>query len=229
MRYTTILFDADNTLLDFSGSEKQAHKKVSLKYGLDWNESLYKTYSEINDKWWTLYEKKQFTREEIVINRYKEYLSLLNANEIDASIFNDEYRHFLAEGRDVIDGATQTLKEIKALGGKIYIVTNGTVQVQNSRLSGQEFMKYVDGVQISEDGGHPKPDVEFFTNLSNKYNVKYNEQTLIVGDSLSSDIKGGNNVNIDTCWFNPNGKKANSSVKITYEIKRLIEVVDIVK
>lgn len=229
MRYTTVLFDADNTLLDFSASEKQAHIKTSYKYGLPWSEDLYEKYSAINDKWWKLYEKELYGREEIVVNRYKEYLGLLNADRIDAAAFNDDYRSFLAEGRDLIEGANQTVKAIKELGAKIYIVTNGSTKVQNKRLSGQEFMRYVDGVFISESSGHPKPDVEFFADLAKTFGVTYDEKTIIIGDSLSSDIKGGNNVNIDTCWFNYKNAKPTGDVKITYEINNLIEAVKIVK
>ena len=166
MRYTTILIDADNTLLDFSMAEKKAHEKVSLEYGLPVTDDLYNYYSKVNDDYWKAYEKKQYTREEIVVLRFEKYLAYLNRSDIDASVFNEKYRTYLGEGKYLIDGATEVIVALKELGAKIYVVTNGVSKVQNKRLNPQPFYKYLDGVCISEDAGHPKPDVEFFENAS---------------------------------------------------------------
>ena len=229
MRYDTVLFDADNTLLDFSMAEKKAHEKVSLEYGLPVTEKLYSHYSEINDKFWKDYEKKLYTREEIVVLRFEKYLKELGREDINPVIFNEKYRAYLGEGKYLIDGATEVVKAVKELGAKIYIVTNGVSKVQNKRLNPQPFFKYIDGVCISEDAGHPKPDVEFFITASSDFKFSLNEKTIIVGDSLSSDIKGGNNAGIDTCWFNPNGKPLLDGYNVTYQIKSLYEIIDIIK
>lgn len=229
MRYDTILFDADNTLLDFSLAEKKAHEKVSLEYGLPVTEELYARYSKINDDYWKDFEKKLYTREEIVVLRFEKYLKELGREDIDAVVFNEKYRTYLGEGKFLIDGATEVVKKVKELGAKIYIVTNGVSKVQNKRLNPQPFFKYIDGVCISEDAGHPKPDLEFFIMASKTAGFSLGSKTIIIGDSLSSDIKGGNNAGIDTCWFNPSKKPLPSGYDVTYEITNLYQVIDIVK
>lgn len=224
-----VLFDADNTLLNFSLAEKKAHKRVSLEYGIPYSEELYKTYSAINDKWWKSYEKKLFTRDEIIVNRFVEYLEFVGVSNVDPIEFNRKYRLYLSDGKDAVNGAYETLKAIKEMGAKIYIVTNGVAHVQNSRLKCQPFYKFIDGICISEDTGYAKPDVDFFTTASKKHGIVYNEKTLIVGDSLTSDIKGGNNIGIDTCWFNPNSAPLKDGYIVTYTVKDLKEIIDIVK
>ena len=229
MRYNVVLFDADNTLLDFSLAEKKAHEKVSLEYGLPVTDELYARYSKINDDLWKAYEKKLYEREEIVVMRFEKYLKELNREDIDPVVFNEKYRAYLGEGTYLIDGATEVVKAVKNLGAKVYIVTNGVSKVQRKRLNVQPFFEYLDGVCISEDAGKPKPDLEFFINASQKFNFKLDEKTVIVGDSLSSDIKGGNNAGIDTIWFNPKNATLVGDVKVTYEIKSLHEVINIIK
>ena len=229
MRYDTVLFDADNTLLDFSMAEKKAHEKVSLEYGLPVTDELYSRYSKINDDYWKAYEKKLYTREEIVVLRFKSYLKELNREDIDPVIFNEKYRAYLGEGKYLIDGAYEVIKTIKDLGAKIYIVTNGVSKVQSKRLNPQPFFKFLDGVCISEDAGHPKPDIEFFETASKTFNFKLDEKTIVIGDSLSSDIKGGNNAGIDTCWFNPHKKPLLDGYTVTYQVESLYQIIDIVK
>ena len=229
MKYQTVLFDADNTLLDFSLAEKKAHEKVSLEYGLPVTDALYSRYSKINDDMWKAYEKKLYSREEIVVLRFQKYLKELNREDIDPVVFNEKYRTYLGEGTYLIDGANEVVKQVKQTGAKIYIVTNGVSKVQNKRLNCQEFYKYLDGVCISEDAGHPKPDLEFFENASKTYNFKLDNSTVIIGDSLSSDIKGGNNAGIDTVWFNPNNKPLPSEYVVNYQVKTLYEILDIIK
>ena len=229
MKYDTILFDADNTLLDFSMAEKKAHEKVSLEYGLPVNDELYALYSTINDGLWKDYEKGLFTRDEIVVLRFTRYLEKLGRTDVDAYVFNVKYREYLSEGKFVIDGAYEVLETLKNMGAKIYVVTNGVSSTQKRRLNPQPFFKFLDGVCISEDAGYPKPDVRFFASAVKTYNIRLDEKAIIVGDSLSSDIKGGNTVGIATCWFNPKNKPLVNGYKVDYEIKNLYEVIDIVK
>lgn len=229
MKYDTVLFDADNTLLDFSLAEYKAFKKVSLEYGLPHNDALYARYSAINDECWKNYEKKLYTREEIVVLRFKIYLSEIGVTTVDPVEFNEKYRLYLGEGKDLISGATEVVKAVKDLGLKVYIVTNGVSKVQSKRLNPQPFFKYLNGVCVSEDAGHPKPDVEFFITASKQFGFELNEKTVIVGDSLSSDIKGGNNAGIDTIWFNPQNKPLPSGYKVTHQITSLYDLLPLLK
>ena len=119
MKYSTLLFDADNTLLDFSMAEKKAHEKVSLEYGLPVTEELYNLYSTINDGLWKDYEKGLFTRDEIVVLRFSRYLEAIGRPDVDANVFNLKYREYLGEGKYVIAGAYEVL-ENGELGDRVF-------------------------------------------------------------------------------------------------------------
>ena len=227
MKYSTLLFDADNTLLDFSMAEKKAHEKVSLEHGLPVTDELYNLYSTINDGLWKDYEKGLFTRDEIVVLRFSRYLEAIGRPDVDANVFNLKYREYLGEGKYVIDGAYEVLETLKNMGAKIYVVTNGVSKTQKQRLNPQPFFKFIDGVCISEDACYPKPDVRFFEAATKTFNFKLDENAIIIGDSLSSDIKGGNNVGIKTCWFNPNNLSVKKGINPTYTINTLLQLKNI--
>lgn len=228
MSYDILLFDADNTLLDFDYAEHEAFKNANLKFGLPFNEDLYAKYHVINDGWWKRYEKGLYKKEEIVVLRFKEYLELTGI-KINPEEFNVTFLSELAKGVKTIDGANEVLKTLKERGKKIYIATNGITKVQQKRLGSQEFFKYLDGIFVSEEMGFPKPELGFFENAQKKSGLTFNKNTLIIGDSLTSDIKGGNLLDIDTCWFNRNSAPLKDGVSVTYQIKTLYEILDIVK
>lgn len=229
MSYNVLLFDADNTLLDFNYAEHEAFKNANLKFGLPFTEELYKKYHVINDGWWKRYEKGLYKKEEIVVLRFKEYLALTGI-EINPEEFNKAFLGELANGVKTIDGACEVLKTLKEVyNKKIYIATNGVTKVQQKRLGSQEFFKYLDGIFVSEEMGFPKPELGFFENAQKKCGLTFGSDTLIIGDSLTSDIKGGNQIGIDTCWFNRNGDHLKDGYKVTYQIKDLYEIIDIVK
>ncbi|MBO5851854.1 MAG: YjjG family noncanonical pyrimidine nucleotidase [Clostridia bacterium] len=228
MSYNILLFDADNTLLDFDYAEHEAFKNANLKFGLPFTEELYAKYHVINDGWWKRYEKGLYKKEEIVILRFKEYLALTGI-EINPEEFNKTFLSNLANGTKTVDGAFEVLKTLKEMGKKIYIATNGITKVQEKRLGAQDFIKFIDGIFVSEEMGFPKPELGFFENAQKKCGLTFGSDTLIIGDSLTSDIKGGNLLGIDTCWFNRNGAPLKDGFKVTYTIKALKEIIDIVK
>ncbi|MBR5438755.1 MAG: YjjG family noncanonical pyrimidine nucleotidase [Clostridia bacterium] len=229
MSYNVLLFDADNTLLDFDYAEHEAFKNANLKFNLPFTEELYAKYHVINDGWWKKYEKGLYKKEEIVVLRFKEYLELTGI-EINPEEFNKAFLSNLANGVKTIDGAYEVLKTLKEDYNKtIYIVTNGVTKVQEKRLGSQPFMKYIDGIFVSEEMGYPKPELGFFINAQKKAGHAFKSDTLIIGDSLTSDIKGGNVIGIDTCWFNRNFAPLKDGFNVTYTITDLKQIIDIVK
>lgn len=226
-KYTTVLIDLDNTLLDFYAAEKNAHKYMSEELNLPWSEKLYTTYSKINDSWWGKFESKEYTKNEIIINRFIEYLKLVNSN-LSPILVNEKYKEGLFLGKQEIEGATELIKYLHSIGVKIIIVTNGNVEVQEHRLEGKEFMKYVDGYIVSEAIGFPKPSIDYFNVIKETYDIKFDSQTIIIGDSLRSDIKGGNLLNIDTIWFNKDNLPMEEGYKVTYEVHSLEEIKGII-
>ena len=123
-----------------------------------------------------------------------------------------------------MDGAYQVLEYFKNKGCKIYLITNGVSKTQKNRLDGQPFNKFIDGVFISDEIGYPKPKVEYFKKVEELLGVKFDSKTLIVGDSLSSDIQGGINIGVDTALINVDNLTDFSKIKPTYIFSNLYEL-----
>ncbi len=228
MKYKYFLFDVDNTLLDFAKAEKQAFKNTCAIFNLHCSDEDYYRYSAINDGYWKKLEKGLYTREEIVIYRFKDYLPTINSNILPEE-FNKTYVSQLSLGNQLIENANEVIEKISLLGGEIYIATNGILAVQKKRLSNLEFMKHVKGVFISEDLGYAKPNVKFFEEAEKRAKISFKGNSIIVGDSLTSDIKGGSDFGIDTCWFNPKNLPIPDTPKITFTITNLLDLIEKVR
>ena len=228
MKYKYFLFDVDNTLLDFGDTEKQALFNSSKIHGVPCTEEDYQRYSKINDGCWKKLEKGLVEKSQIGYLRFSEYLPTVNS-DIDPVVFNKTFISQLALGRKLIDGANEIVKAVKDLGGKIYIATNGFFSVQENRIKSQEFFKYVDGLFISEQLGYAKPDVKFFEEAEKLAGITLKGNALIIGDSLTSDIKGGSDYGIDTCWFNPKNLPIPTEPKVTFAITKLSQLIDYIK
>ena len=228
MNYNVVLIDLDETILDFRHTEKNAHKLTTLEFNIEYRENDYLVYHEINDALWKELELGKVTREELIIKRFERYLAYLGSNA-NPKEFNESYISNLSKGRKLIDGAEETLKTLYDMGVKIFVITNGVKRVQDGRLSGQKFMEYVSGVAISECLGFSKPSVEFFNKAEELFNITFNENCVVVGDSLSSDIKGAINKGLDSIWINTFNKVAPENVTPTYTVSKIEEILDIIK
>lgn len=225
-RYNNILIDADDTLLDFHKAEREGFKKVFIENNLEYNEYIFKTYKKINSYLWSEFEKGRISKEDITSNRFKILFENLSIQSDDVYI-RKEYQKALGEGYYLIDGALE-LCEALYLKCSLYCVTNGLVQTQQSRFKGAKLNKYFKDIFVSEKVGYQKPSIEYFNYVFNHIPNIDLSKTIIIGDSLSSDIQGGNNAGIDTCWFNPKGIKNETGLKITYEISKLDELKKII-
>lgn len=229
MRYDKILFDLDNTLIDFDEAEKNALRFNFLEFNLPYKDEYNALYHEINDKLWKKLERGEIERLKLRTERFESLFSAIGVSEVDSTDFNSHYLVNLGKGRKLLPNAFETVKLASLLGAKCYLITNGTTSVQNARLSGQEFMQYISGICISEQVGVNKPDKEFFTKAEELFGVKFDNKTLVVGDSLSSDIQGGINANIDTCYINRKNLPNQSGITPTYEVDNIIKVLDLIK
>ena len=218
----TILLDVDGTLLDFNKAQQNALLLAFEKYNLTLNGSIIERYSSINHNLWKQYELGNIERDDILNTRFVTLFNELGI-DVDGVAFEKEYQNLLAEGAYLLPGAKQLVTYLNDFYN-VYIVTNGVASTQQKRLASSGLDKLVKGVFISESIGYQKPDVRFF-DICEKEIPGYNkEQTLIVGDTLSSDILGGNNAGIMTCWYNPNGLKNTSNAKVDIEIQTLEEL-----
>lgn len=223
MKYKTILFDADDTLLDFKRSEKAAISKVLTDLSLPCNDEIISNYSRINDSLWKLLEVGGITKEELKTERFRR-LCLHYGFSVQPESMAQNYIEALSEQSYVIDGAYSVCKKIYDSGIEMYIITNGIKYIQTKRFAATELHKFFRKVFISEEIGYEKPRIEYFNRISESIENFDKKSVLIVGDSLSSDIKGGINFGVDTCWYNPKHKDMPTDMPITYEIHCLHDI-----
>lgn len=220
-RYTTIFFDLDNTLLDFYASEKKAIKQVLTLFSLPSDDETALLYSKINKSFWERYERGEIKRDEIFAGRFKVLLETLGRDG-DPEKMTQEYFGFLSAGHDKVDGADECLFYLKSRGYKIYATSNGVARTQYRRISEAEMDKYFDGVFVSETVGCQKPERAYFDFVIDNIPEKDRSKILVIGDSQSSDILGGINAGLDTCWYrHPNDEQKYES---TYIIDSLNEI-----
>lgn len=223
-KYTTLYFDLDNTILDFTSTEYNAIKQLLKLHNLPNSDDIIAKYSEINQSWWERFEKGEIKKQEIFAGRFKTFLQFYNLKG-DAQQMAQDYFEFLAAGHDVVEGAEKVLKYLKENNYTVCITTNGVSRTQYRRIDECGLKDYFDYVFVSEDAGHQKPEKEYFEYAMANSAEKDKDKILVIGDSLSSDILGGINFGVDTCWFNAKGKKA--SIKPTYEITNIMQICDI--
>ncbi len=224
-----LLWDLDGTINDFLATENYAIKKGFARLNLgQCTDEMVSRYSQINISYWEKLEKGEMSKHQILVNRFKDFFAEYDLPEQNADIFNKNYQIDLGDKLIFIDGALEVLQKIKK-SKKIrqFVVTNGLVANQKRKLEGQELKPIFEYAFISDEVGFEKPNIEFFNAVFQKIGDIQKNQIMIIGDSLTSDIKGGNNAGIKTCWFNPNGKTNNQSVQIDYEISDLRQLLRI--
>lgn len=217
-----VLFDLDDTLFDFHKAEKIALTKTLVHFGIDPTEETLALYSTINAAHWKRLELGEISREEVKVGRYRELFKTIGV-ECDPVKATAYYESMLAIGHYFMPGAPELLEELYRKY-RLYIVSNGTAKVQEGRIGSSGIKKYMDGIFISQILGANKPDKQFFDICFSEIPDFSLSETVIIGDSLSSDIKGGINAGITTVWFNPKGIENDNDIKPDYTIKELSEV-----
>lgn len=225
-KYSTLLFDLDDTILDFSKGEQVALRTLFEEMEVKDVNNVIDDYVVLNKSLWNDLEKGLIDRDYLLNNRFYMLFKKYNI-EVDGEEVEKRYRHYLDLQHDCIDGAKELLNNLCEY--KIYLITNGVSKTQLKRIKDANLEHYFTEVFVSESIGHQKPSIEYFNEVMKKIFDFKSRKTLIVGDSLTADIKGGILAGIDTCWFNPNRIKNMTDVKPTYEINRLEELNAILK
>lgn len=223
MKYEIIIFDADETLFDFKKSERHAFKNTMLEFNIEYDENYHlKVYSDINAAIWKEFENGLITQKELKVERFKRLSHKLNI-QFDDFEFSKSYMKYLSYASFLYDDSIDLVESLYK-DFKLFIVTNGLKDVQNNRIRKSIIAKYFEDILISEEVVVSKPDAKIFELALNSINHINKSKILMVGDSLTSDVQGGINFGIDTCWYNPNKIENNTEIKPTYEISSLNEL-----
>ena len=226
-KYYCILFDADNTLLNFDAAENKALAETLVNYGIEPDAETVQTYRTINEELWRQLEKGQIRREKLFGERFSRFLKAINAAG-DGVEMNRFYLEQLSTHPDLMSAEVlDVLRELSEVA-TLAIVSNGVQKVQTRRLAESGVMNFMEDVFISEKMGCEKPNARIFDAALRALGVENREHVLMVGDSLPSDIQGGVNAGLDTCWYNPNHAENPGKVVPTYEISSLEELYPLV-
>ncbi len=227
-KYKYLLFDADNTLFDFNAAERRAFLALSALEPFVFTEEHYPLYHEINDLMWKRLERCEITKEELKSLRFRELFKELDREASKELICNivEAYPRNLALGCDLIEGAADLLKNLSQ-SYKIYIITNGLYDVQTARLESSEIKPYITNMYVSEKVGCEKPSKSYFGYVLSDIGDMNTQNYLVIGDSLSSDIDGAINADIDCVYFDPSNVGTKGR-RVTYRVSSLREIEDLI-
>lgn len=226
MKYEFILFDADDTLFDFQKTAEKCFAETCKKLGVPYKDGYYEIYRKINQDYWDLFSVGKVEKSVLKRMRFVDFGKAIGY-EINADEFMPIYEKGLSETSILYPESIPTLEAVKGLGLKTYLITNGLANVQRGRLKLSGIGKYFDGIFISDEMGCSKPSKTYYELVVSQIDGFDPSKALIVGDSLVSDIPLGIENGIDTCYLNHTNDKPN--LPVTYEIKNVKEVLDVLK
>ncbi|MEO1262939.1 MAG: YjjG family noncanonical pyrimidine nucleotidase [Bacteroidota bacterium] len=220
MKYDWIFFDADDTLFDF---KKSAHHAMAITidhFKINPPKDYYSTYKSINSEVWAAFERNEITAQELRFLRFDRFLKAIGEYR-DPLEMNSHYLYQLSQTDFMIDGARELMEELLAKKYRLCLITNGLKEVQRPRIAKAAVGHFFEGIVVSDEIGVSKPHTGFFEYAFSATGQPDKDRVIVVGDSLNSDIQGGNNFGIDTCWFNPNMQGNLTNHQPTYEISQL--------
>ncbi len=217
MKYEVLLFDADETLFDFKKSEKEAFRSTILQFHIAYEENKhFRIYHEINDAIWKEFEQGSITQEELKVERFRRFKESMQL-DFDEEEFAKAYMSNLADASFLYEGSKELIEELHQ-SYRLCIVTNGLTSVQDKRIRKSEIAEHFESIVISEEILIAKPNPGIFEYTLNQIHYSDKSKVLIIGDSLSSDIRGGINFGSDTCWYNPRKLRNETGIRPTYEV-----------
>ena len=226
MTYAWCLFDADGTLFDFDCTSAQALERTFADFEAEYDPAFLDLYRSIDERLWEALERGELSRSRLHVKRFADLLEAAGV-ERDAQRFADRYLEHVGQGVDLIEGAKRVISGL-AERVRLALITNGFAAVQRSRFARSPLTRFFEATVISEDVGATKPDPAIFDEAFRRMGSPAKRDVLMIGDSLTADIRGGADYGIDTCWFNPRGDAAPSDLGITYDIRTLTELLTIV-
>jgi len=226
-RYRWLIFDADGTLFDFRLGETTALQQTTRKHDVTYSPDLHDAYSAISAVLWKQFELGGVSLVHLRVERFERLFTELGI-DLDAESFNIDFMETLGQQRQLLPGAEAVVRDLSSRF-RLLLATNGIAVVQRPRFARSSIRRYFEDVVISDEIGVAKPQTGFMAEAAfSRMGEPRKTEVLMIGDSLSSDIAGGVNFGIDTCWFNPDGLALDGSPKPTYEIADLSEIDSVV-
>ena len=228
MTYKFLLFDLDHTLLDFDSAEDIALTQLLQEEGVVDIKAYKDYYVPMNKTLWKDLEQKKITKQKLVNTRFSRLFAHFGI-EKDGVYLAERYQFYLAQQGQVYSGAMELLDNLIDRGYELYAATNGITTIQTGRLVQSGLAPYFNQVFISEQLQTQKPDALFYEKIGQQIAGFSKEKTLMIGDSLTADIQGGNNADIGTIWYNPHHLENHTQAHPTYEVdsyQALLELLD---
>ena len=228
MIYKFLLFDLDHTLLDFDAAEDVALSHLLKEEGVEDIQAYKDYYVPMNKTLWKELELKKITKQELVNTRFAKLFAHFGI-EKDGAYLAERYQFFLSKQGQIFPGVEDLLKKLIHQGFELYAATNGITFIQTGRLEQSGIAPYFKEIFISEQLHTQKPDAAFYEKIGARIPNFDKDHALMIGDSLSADIQGGNNAGIDTIWYNPHHLENKTQAQPTYEVdsyQALLEILD---
>lgn len=217
MHYDWILFDADNTLLDFTAAERHSLSSAMADEGLDFQPDHHEVYHHINKACWHDFEHGRISKAQLRRERFERFFYELGVRGIDPDAFADAYLANLAHTGHLLSGALALLEALRP-HYRLGLVTNGLKEVQRPRLHAAGIAGFFEVIVVSDEIGPAKPQAAFFDHAFTEMGGPERDRVLVVGDNLNADVKGGLDYGLHACWYNPEGAERYLPISPTYEI-----------
>lgn len=225
MGYKILLFDLDDTLLDFGANEADSLSKLFQQHGVAFTDELFQVYSAVNKQLWADYENGKIMLDEVLNTRFSQTMSRLGVT-VNGIEWENQYRELLGNGCQPMEGALEVCQSLSA-SHRLFVITNGVARTQIKRLKQSGLYGFFESIYDSQSIGFQKPSKEFFDYVVSHIEGFDRKEALVIGDSLNTDIKGGILAGIDTCWINSKHQKCSSEIQSTYTVTSLAELYDI--
>lgn len=226
MKYPYLLFDADNTLFDFDRANRLAFHAVCAAYDIPESEDTFTCYERCNNDMWAAFDRGECTKEFLVVQRFRNFLAEM-ALERDPEACNALHLYTLSQSAFMLPHAQEVCCTLSQ-NHRLYLVTNAVASVQRGRLAKSPIVPYIADAFISEEAGAAKPSPAYFDYVFAHIDGITRENCLVIGDSISSDIRGANNYGLPCCWYNPHHAPRPDGVRIDYEIDDLRQLYPLV-
>ena len=220
--YKFLFLDLDDTILNFQIAEHTALSKTLASFGLEPTEDVLKRYNRINKDHWEALERKEMTRAEVLLGRFQ-VLFREFALDVDPEQVARAYEKNLGIGHWFMPGAEEAVESLSKKY-RLFLASNGTASVQKGRMTSANLYRFFEKVFVSQEIGHNKPAIEYFEACFAQIPDFDKSQAIMVGDSLTSDILGGQNAGIATCWVNPDHKPGREDIRVDYEIESIAQL-----